>query len=59
MLLTQAEQGRTKMSFRSKPGIDGGSFVDVNELAARFGGGGHVHAAGARQDVGMEEATQR
>ncbi len=59
VLLTQAEQGRTKMSFRSKPGIDGGSFVDVNELAARFGGGGHVHAAGARQDVGLDEATQR
>ncbi len=59
VLLTQAEQGRTKMSFRSKPGVDGGAFVDVNELAARFGGGGHVHAAGARQDADLEEATRR
>ena len=58
VLLTQAEQGRTKMSFRSKPGVDGGAFIDVNELAARFGGGGHVHAAGARQDADLEEATR-
>lgn len=59
VLLTQAEQGRTKMSFRSKPGIEGGPFIDVNELAARFGGGGHVHAAGARQDADLAEATKR
>jgi phosphoesterase RecJ-like protein len=59
VLLTQAEQGRTKLSFRSKPGIDGGSFVDVNELAARFGGGGHVHAAGARIDADLAEAVAR
>lgn len=59
VLLTQAEQGRTKMSFRSKPGVEGGSFIDVNELAARFGGGGHVHAAGARQAVDLAEATER
>lgn len=59
VLLTQAETGRTKMSFRSKPGVDGGAFIDVNELAARFGGGGHVHAAGARQDADLAEATER
>jgi phosphoesterase RecJ-like protein len=49
VLLTEGEQGVTKASFRSKPpAAPGGAFVDVNHLAARFDGGGHVHAAGAR-----------
>ncbi len=56
ILLTQAEAGRTKVSFRSKPPVGSGSFIDVNELAARFGGGGHVHAAGARIDGDLDEA---
>jgi nanoRNase/pAp phosphatase (c-di-AMP/oligoRNAs hydrolase) len=34
-------------------------FVDVNELAARFGGGGHVHAAGAKQKGTLEEVVAR
>ena len=59
VLLTQAEAGRTKMSFRSKPPGESGTFIDVNELAARFGGGGHVHAAGARVDVDLDEAFQQ
>jgi phosphoesterase RecJ-like protein len=33
----------TRVSLRSKS-----SRVDVNEIAAQFGGGGHVAAAGAR-----------
>ncbi|MCP4833578.1 MAG: hypothetical protein GY895_02330 [Phycisphaera sp.] len=59
ILLTQAEAGRTKVSFRSKPAGDSGSFIDVNELAARFGGGGHVHAAGARIDADLDAAFKQ
>ena len=33
---------------RATSSAPGGPFVDVNHLAARFDGGGHVHAAGAR-----------
>ena len=58
VLLTEAESGRTKMSFRSKPADEAGAFMDVNELAARFGGGGHVHAAGARLDLDLEAAFE-
>ncbi len=35
----------TKVSFRSK---EGPGAVDVNSIAGRFGGGGHIRAAGAR-----------
>ena len=45
-------------STRSRPGPDG-VFVDVNELAARFGGGGHVHAAGAKQKGTLEAVVAR
>ena len=57
VLLTQSEAGRVKGSFRSKPPMDPGSsrFIDVNQVAARFGGGGHVHAAGARFEGSLEE----
>ncbi len=49
VLLSQSEPGVVKASFRSKPAwAPGGAFVDVNALAAEWGGGGHVHAAGAR-----------
>ncbi|MAD19191.1 MAG: hypothetical protein CMJ52_03090 [Planctomycetaceae bacterium] len=56
ILLTEAAKGLTKVSFRSKPGRDGLAHVDVNQLAARFGGGGHVHAAGARIQSDLDEA---
>ncbi len=48
VLLTEAEPGLTKISFRSKPRQCGAPWFDVNKLAAQFGGGGHVQAAGAR-----------
>ena len=49
VLLSQTEVGIVKLSFRSKPALHaGGGFVDVNRMAGEFGGGGHVHAAGAR-----------
>jgi phosphoesterase RecJ-like protein len=59
ILLAQTTPQLTKISFRSKPaapGADSGEFVDVNELAAKFGGGGHVHAAGARIKADIDQA---
>ncbi len=60
VLLAEHEPGRTKISLRSKPRRDaaGAAFVDVNLLAARFGGGGHVHAAGAVVRQPVEQAAQ-
>lgn len=59
ILLTQfPDASETKMSFRSKPPPpdgDASDFVDVNVLANRFGGGGHVHAAGARMKKNLDE----
>lgn len=49
LVVEDTAAGVTKLSFRSKPAGSDGRFIDVNELAARFGGGGHVHAAGAKQ----------
>jgi phosphoesterase RecJ-like protein len=56
IMLVEFEPGTTKMSFRSKPAIKDLEAVDVNELAAKFGGGGHVHAAGARIKAPIAEA---
>ena len=42
LLVQEFAPGEIRLSFRS----DG--TVDVNEVAARFGGGGHKNAAGAR-----------
>ena len=53
VLFKELDGGRIKLSFRSK-----GS-VDVNRLAARFGGGGHSNAAGAVVSGGLEEAISR
>jgi len=61
VLLSQSTPGMTKISFRSKPAPPGGGqhdFDDVNELANKFGGGGHVHAAGARISLDLEQARQ-
>ena len=58
-LLSQNEAGPVvKVSLRSKPPISRGApFVDVNRLAGEFGGGGHVHAAGAKFKGSMIEAA--
>lgn len=65
ILISQNSPGVTKLSFRSKPALpdsmipgDGqrSEVVDVNVLAQRFGGGGHVHAAGARVKMDVEAA---
>lgn len=53
ILIAQAKSDdAVKLSFRSKPAPPGApahEFIDVNVLAAKFGGGGHIHAAGAKQ----------
>lgn len=53
ILIAQEKSGDVvKLSFRSKPAppsAPANHFIDVNKLAGRFGGGGHVHAAGAKQ----------
>ncbi|HMJ89870.1 MAG TPA: bifunctional oligoribonuclease/PAP phosphatase NrnA [Candidatus Acidoferrum sp.] len=51
--LEEIEPGMTRISLRSKNGK-----VNVNEIAAQFGGGGHKAAAGARIS-GPPLATQR
>ena len=59
VLLVESEPRLSKASFRSKPpAVPGGAFVDVNHLAARFDGGGHVHAAGARIAASLDEAAE-
>ena len=60
VLLVEGEGNVVKASFRSKPPASAGAvFVDVNQLAARFEGGGHVHAAGARIAGSLAEAAER
>jgi len=62
VLLSEPEPGVTKASFRSKPAITNGGVVrksvDVNAIARRFDGGGHVHAAGARLPKPLDEARE-
>lgn len=50
LLFKENEPGKIKISLRSK------GRVIVNEVAKRFGGGGHKFAAGARFDGPLEEA---
>ena len=57
MLLTETEPGITKISFRCKGPQAGCITHDMNEFAARFGGGGHVQAAGARLKQPLDAAT--
>ncbi|MDZ4831421.1 MAG: DHH family phosphoesterase [Phycisphaerae bacterium] len=58
-LFIESEPGLVKISFRSKPKDEAGRFLDVNQLAAKFGGGGHVHAAGAKMTTTLDEAERR
>lgn len=49
----EQQNGRVKISFRSRPG------VDVSTLAEKFGGGGHKQASGATLDGPMRVAVSR
>lgn len=53
MMFRELSKNKIKVSFRSK-----GDF-DVNSLARRFGGGGHMAASGAVIDGMMEEVKKR
>ena len=61
ILLTDNDPKVTKMSFRSKPGMpnEPTTLIDVNKLANEFGGGGHVHAAGAKVFSTLEEVETK
>lgn len=49
----QLASGHTKVGLRSK------SRVDVNQLAGRFGGGGHVRAAGCTLSGDMQQIMEK
>jgi phosphoesterase RecJ-like protein len=51
VMFTEQEDGIVRVNFRSKERID------VGALAARFGGGGHARASGARISASWENAT--
>jgi bifunctional oligoribonuclease and PAP phosphatase NrnA len=52
-LLRELGGGRVKVSLRGK------GDVDVNRIAARFGGGGHVNAAGCTVPGALEDVTRK
>lgn len=51
-LLKEGENGSTRVSLRAKPG------VDVQKVAAVFGGGGHAAASGCTIPMPLAEAKQ-
>ncbi len=51
-LLKEIDPNRTKISFRSKDGIN------VASIAARFGGGGHFNASGCTFEMSINEARE-
>jgi len=53
ILFTEGRPGRTRLNLRGEGGLN------VLDLAARFGGGGHAEAAGAILDADIEHALQR
>lgn len=53
LLFRELKPGMVKIGFRSK------SYIDVAELAAGFGGGGHKQAAGARLEGSLTEVKKR
>lgn len=52
LLFKEQDNGIIRVSFRSK------GRVDVNRLAANFGGGGHIQAAGARVKGTVDEVVK-
>lgn len=53
VLASESADGVIRLNFRSK------RVIDVARLAARFGGGGHARAAGARVSGSLEEVARR
>ena len=52
VLLVEMQDGRTKVSFRSR------GQIYVNRLAKNYGGGGHMNAAGCLLQMSAEKARQ-
>lgn len=52
ILMSETEEGTTKFSFRSK------RYVDVNQVAGLYGGGGHVRAAGCTVQGNYKDALK-
>jgi phosphoesterase RecJ-like protein len=52
VLFKEAESRKIRVGFRSN------LWFNVNELAGRFGGGGHKRAAGCTMEVSLEEAKK-
>ncbi len=52
-LFKELPEGTTKVSLRSK------GEVDINRLAARFGGGGHKNASGISMTAPLDESVSR
>ena len=48
----ETEDGKTKVSLRSR-------YTDVNALAKKFGGGGHIHAAGIVTSMPLDECVNQ
>jgi len=53
VLFTEEPDGGVRVNFRSR------NWLDVSALAARFGGGGHARASGARPEGSWDEAVPR
>jgi phosphoesterase RecJ-like protein len=51
-LLKEGDNGTTRVSLRAKPGID------VQQVAARYGGGGHAAASGCTMPFPLSEAKR-
>ena len=52
ILMSETEEGTTKFSFRPK------RYVDVNQVAGLYGGGGHVRAAGCTVQGNYKDALK-
>lgn len=60
VLMVEDKPGIVKVSMRSKPPrARGAAFVDVREVTGHLGGGGHVHASGARIEGDLAQARMR
>ncbi|KLU63461.1 bifunctional oligoribonuclease and PAP phosphatase NrnA [Peptococcaceae bacterium CEB3] len=53
VLIREVEPGKVKLGLRSN------LWLDVNDIAVRFGGGGHKRAAGCSMNLSVAEAKRR